>query len=281
VSAVVPAQAPARTRPLIDIPGSLRAARRYLIVLVAVLAVWYVAAALVHVSGDPLADSKLPYPHTIAQKVLQYPATIVEATWATASRAVAGFFVGLVVALLFGTLMVQSRLLESSLLPYLLASQMVPLIALVPIMRAILRETELVRLYLAAYVTFFVVTIAVLKGLKSVEPAALELMASVDAGRRDTLRWLRFPAALPFIFSGLRIAAPLSLVGAIIVDLIGSRNGLGYLMIAAVAIGPSQAWLLWSALIISFLLGLLFTRIVGWTERRMSPWQPRFRTAAT
>jgi NitT/TauT family transport system permease protein len=192
-----------------------------------------------------------------------------------------GFFLGLVVALLFGTFMVQSRVIEVSFLPYLLATQMIPLIALVPILRAILRDPELVRLYLAGYVTFFIVTISVLRGLKSVDRTSLELMESLNANRLAVLRWLRYPAALPYIFSGLRIAAPLCLVGAIIVDLIGSRNGLGYLMIAAVAIGPSQAWLLWSALIIAFTLGLLFARTVAWVERRVSPWQPALREAAT
>jgi NitT/TauT family transport system permease protein len=276
---VTPAAAALAPRPLVDLRGMAHAARRYTVAIVVILAIWYLAAFLVAASGDPQAGSKLPYPHAIAAKVLQYPGTILDATWATASRAVMGFFLGLAVALVFGIVMVQSRVLEVSVLPYLLATQMVPLIALVPIMRAVLKETELVRLYLAGYVTFFIVTVAVLRGLKSVERAALELMASLDANRADVLRMLRLPAAVPYIFSALRIAAPLSLVGAIIVDLIGSRNGLGYLMIAAVAIGPSQAWLLWSALIISFVLGLLFARLVGYVERRVSPWQPAFRAS--
>lgn len=253
---------------------------RLLVVLAVILGIWYAGAFLLDLSGDRLAGSKLPYPHALLERVLAFPETIIDATWATASRAVMGFFIGLAVALAFGMLMVQSRVIEASFLPYLLASQMVPLIALVPIMRAILRDTELVRLYLASYVTFFIVTMAVLRGLKSVDRTALELMDSLNAGRARTLLNVRLPSAIPYIFSGLRIAAPLSLVGAIIVDLIGSQNGLGYLMIAAVAIGPSQAWLLWSALIISFTLGLLFSRTVVWLERRVSPWQPAFRESS-
>jgi NitT/TauT family transport system permease protein len=253
---------------------------RPLLALALFLLVWYLLAFLLAASGDPIAGSKLPYPHAILAKVLQYPGTIVEATWATASRAILGFFIGLAVALLFGTLMVQSRVLEVSFLPYLLASQMIPLIALVPILRAVLRDPELVRLYVASYVTFFIVTVAVLRGLKSVDRTAIELMESFNADRVAVLRWLRYPASVPYVFSGLRIAAPLCLVGAIIVDLIGSQNGLGYLMIAAVAIGPSQAWLLWAALIIAFTIGLLLARTVGWVERRVSPWQPAFREVA-
>ncbi|HYH91573.1 MAG TPA: ABC transporter permease [Candidatus Saccharimonadales bacterium] len=250
-------------------------------VVAILVGIWYVGAFLLQLSGDRLAGSKLPFPHTILEKVLTYPETILEATWATGSRAVMGFFIGLAVGVGFGTLMVQARWLEVSVLPYVLASQMIPLIALVPIMRAVLRDPELVRLYLAAYVTFFIVTMAVLKGLKSVDRNSLELMDSYNASRWTIMRTVRFPAALPYIFSGLKIAAPLSLVGAIIVDLTGAQNSLGYLMVAAVAIGPSQSGFLWAALIIACCLGLLFARIVTLIERRVSPWQRAFRETAT
>jgi NitT/TauT family transport system permease protein len=246
---------------------------RILAVVAVVLAVWYLGAYLLEASGDRIAYAKLPYPHAILAKVASAPGTVLDATWETASRAVLGFFIGLFVGGLFATIMVQSRAIEVSFLPYVLASQMVPIIALVPILRAILREPELVRLYLASYVTFFIVTVAVLRGLKSVDRNALELMASLNAGRGTVLRVLRFPAAVPFIFSGMRIAAPLSLIGAILVDLVSGQGGLGYLMIAAVLVGPSQATLLWAALLIAFALGVLFSRIVVWVERRVSPWQ--------
>jgi NitT/TauT family transport system permease protein len=258
----------------------IRGPLRALAVVAVVLAIWYLGAFLLEQSGDRIAHAKLPYPHAIVAKVLASPGTVIDATWETASRAVLGFFLGVLVGGLFATLMVQARAIEVSFLPYVLASQMVPIIALVPIMRAVLREPELVRLYLASYVTFFVITVAVLRGLKSVDRNALELMGSLNAGRVTVLRVLRFPAAVPYIFAGMRIAAPLSLIGAILVDLVSGQGGLGYLMIAAVVVGPSQATLLWAALIISFLLGILFSRIVVWVERRVSPWQPAFREAS-
>jgi NitT/TauT family transport system permease protein len=157
---------------------------------------------------------------------------------------------------------------------------MVPLIALVPILRAVLRDPDIVRLYVAGYVTFFIVSMAVLRGLKNPSPAAVDLMSSIDASRWDTLRYLRFPAALPYIFSGLRVAAPLSLIGAILVDFLGARNGLGYLLVASLSIGSSQSTLLWATLVIALVLGLLFTRVVATLERRLSFWQPAFRPVA-
>jgi NitT/TauT family transport system permease protein len=157
---------------------------------------------------------------------------------------------------------------------------MIPLIALVPILRAVLRDPDLVRLYVTGYVSFFIVTIAVLRGLKNATPTALELMDSINASRWKTLRYLRFPAALPFIFTGLRVAAPLSLIGAILVDFLGARNGLGYLMVASLSIGSSQSEVLWAALVISMGVGLLFTAVVILVEQRVSFWQPAFRADA-
>lgn len=260
--------------------GFLRGLGANLATVAVLLLVWYLLGALVRLVGDSAAIAKMPFPHDVAVTMVNTAPTLAEATWATGSRAVVGFFVGLAVGLGLGILMIQSRWFEYALVPYVLASQMIPLIALVPVIRAILRDPDLVRLYVTAYVSFFIVTIAVLRGLKNASPAALELMASIDASRLRTLLYLRLPAALPYIFSGLRVAAPLSLIGAILVDFLGARNGLGYLLVASLSIGSSQATLLWAALIISMLVGLLFTRAVVLVERRLSFWQPAFREPA-
>lgn len=251
------------------------------VVVVAVVALWYAIAFLVRVGGDSSIINKLPYPHDVVEKVVSTAPTLLDATWSTSSRAVAGFFIGLVTGTLLGVLMIQSRWFEWALVPYVLASQMIPLIALVPILRAVLRDPDLVRLYVAGYVTFFIVSMAVLRGLKNPSPASLELMASLEASRWQTLRHLRFPAALPYIFSGLRVAAPLSLIGAILVDFLGARNGLGYLLVASLSLGSGQAaTLLWATLVIAMLVGLLFTRVVALVERRVSFWQPAYRVSA-
>jgi NitT/TauT family transport system permease protein len=269
------------------IPGAVRGRRGVggvvfnLGVVGALLALWYLGAWLAHGSGDSSLAAKLPYPHQVLDKAIATAPTLAEATWATASRAVVGFFVGLAMGTIFGIVMIQSRWIEWGVVPYVLASQMIPLIALVPILRAILKSPDLVRLYVAGYVSFFIVSMAVLRGLKNATPAALELMGSLNASRWTTLRYLRFPAALPYIFSGLRVAAPLSLIGSILVDFLGARNGLGYLLVASLSVGSSQSTLLWATLVISLLVGLLFTRAVVLVERRVSFWQPAFREAAS
>lgn len=249
---------------------------RFGVTLLIVLAIWYAAALLLRLANDPSAQ-KLPFPHDVLAAYATYPATFIDAVWATGSKAVIGFLAGLGLGLLFGVVMIQSRWIEAAFVPYVLASQMIPLVALVPIVRAVLRDADLVRIYITAYVSFFVVAIAVLRGLKNVTPAALELMESLNASRWTTLRFLRLRAALPYIFSGLRIAAPLSLIGAILVDFLGARNGLGYILIVSLTLGSTNAGILWGALVLSMSLGLLFTQAVAIVERRVSFWQPAFR----
>jgi NitT/TauT family transport system permease protein len=247
-------------------------------VIVALVAFWYLVAGLVRLGGDTSIIAKLPYPHDVVVKIATTGPTLIDATWSTGSRAVAGFLVGLAMGTLFGVLMIQSRWIEWALVPYVLASQMIPLIALVPILRAVFRDPDLVRLYVAGYVSFFIVSMAVLRGLKNPSPASLELMASLESSRWQTLRHLRFPAALPYIFTGLRVAAPLSLIGAILVDFLGARNGLGYLLVASLSLGSAQsASLLWATLLIALVVGLLFTQVVAAVERRVSFWQPAYR----
>jgi NitT/TauT family transport system permease protein len=268
------------TRPRLHPRHSLSGLAWSLGIVAILVGIWYLAGWFARLTGDTSMVAKLPYPHDVLAKMVETAPTLLDATWSTGSRAVVGFFIGLAVGTVFGVLMIQSRWIEYGLVPYVLASQMIPLIALVPILRAILKDPDLVRLYVTAYVSFFIISIAVLRGLKNAAPNALELMGSFNASRWTTLRYLQLPAALPYIFSGLRVAAPLSLIGAILVDFLGARNGLGYLLVASLSIGSSQSTLLWAALIVSLGLGLLFTRTVVLVERRMCFWQPAFREDA-
>ncbi len=168
------------------------------VTIVTVLAIWYGVAVLLHVTGDPGA-AKLPYPHEVLATYLKYPETFIEATWSTVSRAIVGFAAGVFVGVLLGIVMIQSRWIESAIVPYILASQMIPLVALVPIVRAVVRDPDVVRLYITAYVSFFVVTIALLRGLKNVSPTSLELMESYERVALDdaAIRPLHGRSAVP------------------------------------------------------------------------------------
>ncbi|MEX2547967.1 MAG: ABC transporter permease subunit [Chloroflexota bacterium] len=266
----------------IDLSGTSRALLRGAVVVAVLVAVWYAAAIYARATGNASLTLKLPYPHDVLLDLFNKWSIYARASWETGSRAVIGFVIGTGVGLLLGIVMIQSRWIESAIVPYVLASQMIPLIALVPILRAILRDPDVVRFYICAYVTFFIVTIAVVRGLKNSAPVAVEMMGSLNASRWQTMRFLRFPAAVPYIFSGLRVAAPLSLIGALLVDFIGANSGLGYLLVASLTLGANAAsTTLWSALVVTLVLGLVFTRFVAYLERRVSFWQPAYRAGAT
>jgi NitT/TauT family transport system permease protein len=280
--AVLAARPGARGRSFIDVRGTSAALLRGAIVVAVLVAVWYGAAWYARATSSQSLTLKLPFPHDVLIDLFQRSPTYLKAAWETGSRAVIGFAAGSVVGVLLGVAMIQSKWIESAIVPYILASQMIPLIALVPILRAILRDADVVRLYICAYVTFFIVTVAVVRGLKNSTPVALEMMGSINASRWQTMRHLRFPAAVPYIFSGLRIAAPLSLIGALLVDFIGAQSGLGYLLVASLTLGANaSATTLWAALVITLLLGLLFTRVVAYVERRVSFWHPAYRAGGT
>jgi NitT/TauT family transport system permease protein len=271
--------APSRSvRSLVDVRGTSEALIRAIVVIGIIAAIWYLAAWWVHQAGNAALIRKVPYPHEVVADLINRWPVYAKASWETGSRAVIGFFVGSLVGLVLGVVMIQSRWIESAIVPYVLASQMIPLIALVPILRAILRDADLVRLYICGYVTFFIVTIAVVRGLKNSTPVALEMMGSLNASRWQTLRYLRLPAAVPYVFSGLRVAAPLSLIGALLVDFLGANSGLGYILVATLTLGANASSTpLWVALVITLILGLLFTRVVAYVERRVSFWHPAYR----
>ncbi len=270
-----------------------------LIVAGAILVVWQLVAVLYFdanvapqfrdgaISG---ADPKVPPEMRVVMMKLPLPSLVLSALvnpdnapqlWLagliTLRSAVVGFVVGGFIGFGLAVLMAQTRLIERSLLPYAIVSQMVPVIALGPIVYSIFKDENVARILIAAYVTFFPVTVNTLKGLRSVDPSALALMTSLAASRLQIYLLLRIPAALPYIFQALKIAATASVIGAIVVELMGAQQGIGVTILRTQYYGPANASKLWGAIVVASLLGLLFFRVVAITERFALRWQPEFR----
>jgi NitT/TauT family transport system permease protein len=243
-----------------------------------VIGLWYLGAWLLDVSGDPIASRKLPYPHLVLDLIVDERTALAEAAWTNLRQALLGFAVGAVLAVAVSVVMAQAAWVESALMPFVLAAQMIPMIALVPIAQNVFQSDDVTRLFIAAFITYLAVTLATVRGLKAAPRQAYELLDSYNAGRAKTLRFLQFPASVPLLFTGLRIAAPLSLVGSILVDLTGAQSGLGFLLVAALTFGSQGGTLLWAAMIILLVLGLLMSQAVVLAERLLAPWQPSFRS---
>ena len=181
----------------------------------------------------------------------------------TFQEAFVGFVIGALLGLGLGIVFVHSRRLERAFVPYVVASQMIPIVAIAPLVVIFLRVGWLSVSVIAAYLTFFPVTMAALRGLRAADPRALELMRSYAASRRSVLWKLRLPASLPFLFAAFRISASASVVGAIIGELpSGIPDGLGGAILNFKQYYVSGPEKLWATILVSALLGIFFVGLV-------------------
>jgi NitT/TauT family transport system permease protein len=177
-------------------------------------------------------------------------------TWREAAL---GFLLGTALGLFLATAFVHSRLLERAFVPYVIASQTIPIIALAPMIVFALGQGVVSVVVIATYLTFFPVTIAMIRGLRSFDPRSMELMRSYAASRAAIYWKLRLPASLPYLFTALKIAATASIVGAIIgEDTGGIQAGLGRVITTFnqyYITGPEK---LWAAIFAAAVLGVVF-----------------------
>ena len=224
-------------------------------------------------------DRAMPHVWDIFQTIFEPPrrgsdtillTILLRASLFTLREAAFGFLFGGCLGFVLGVVFAHSGLLERGLLPYVVASQTVPLLAIAPMVVIWLGGSWFSVAVIAAYLTFFPVTINTLQGLRSPEPAAIELMHSYAATKWDILWKLRVPAALPFIFTALKVAATASVVGAIIGELpSGIADGLGRVILnfnQYYTTGPEK---LWAAILFASLTGMTFFLVIAALERML------------
>jgi len=262
-------------------PGRVSRTLGVFVVISALLCFWEVYIALGQATGNtlPLTDFpwKMPHWQNIAEQLLQ-PARrngplllvgiLAEAAFFTWREAFVGFVAGSLLGFVLGMLFAHSKLLERALLPYAIASQTVPILAIAPMIVSALGAGWLPVAVISAYLTFFPVTINTLRGLLSPDPMALELMRSYAAPAWAVLWKLRVPAALPYIFTALKVSATGSVVGAIVGELPSSRSdGLAAAILRHSGNYASEPEKLWATIVIAALVGILFFSAVSLVER--------------
>jgi NitT/TauT family transport system permease protein len=300
-----------RGRRATDVPAGVSRRRRalgFLVVLVAVVILWEGAKWL---GGDPwrlhgtVAGIRFDYEHTppthwrIADDLsLPHVWDIARAFVDPAQRngpplglvllgqaaftfreAVTGFIFGALLGLGLGILFVHSRLAERALVPYVVASQTVPILAISPIVVVAIKADWLSVAIVSAYLTFFPVTIASLRGLRAADTRAFELFRSYAASRREILWRLRLPTSVPYLFSALRVAAAASVIGAIIGELpAGVASGLGSAIVNYNQYYITAPERLWATIVMCTFVGLFFVGIVRIAEDRLT--RGRYRPTA-
>jgi NitT/TauT family transport system permease protein len=219
-------------------------------------------------------DVKLPHTWDIAVEFLRPDNNGVTTLERLASAAVftlrnaaIGFVLGSALGLGLAILLVHVRMLERAVVPLIVASQTIPIIAIAPLIVIGLKADWFGVAIVSTYLTFFPVTIAALRGLRAYDPRALELMRSYAASRGAILRKLRLPAARPYLFTGFRIAAPAAVVGAIVGELPSLiQDGLARQIITGMQYYSLQAEYLWAAIVVSSILGIGVYLLVAGVE---------------
>jgi NitT/TauT family transport system permease protein len=241
---------------------------------------WFGETTAFRLGAFEVNDRTFPHLHDIVGQLFEPSRRngplLIEVLWDaalfTAKEAAVGFFMGATFGFLIAVVLVHSRLLQRGLLPYIVASQTVPILAVAPMVVIWLGGRGLPDWFsvsvIAAYLTFFPVAINTLRGLESADPRALELMRSYAANRWRILWKVRVPASLPFLFAALKVSATASIVGAIIGELPASiQSGLGGAILNFNQYYASSPPSLWATNLVAAALGITFFLAVVIAEK--------------
>jgi NitT/TauT family transport system permease protein len=270
-----------------------------LVVVLAIVLLWYMAAVAMNWQGVTDAFERageqrstgeillatleqerpmLPAPHQILvelkKTVIDTPVTsrrsLLFHGWVTLSSTLLGFALGSLLGIVLAVLIVHVKTLERSLMPWIISSQTIPILAIAPIVIVVLGSIGITGLFpkaiISAYLCFFPITISMVKGLTSPDLMQRDLMRTYSASGTQTFWKLRLPASLPYLFAGLKIAIAISLIGAIVGELpTGAQAGLGARLLAGSYYG--QTIQIWAALFGAAILASALVAVVGLAER--------------
>ena len=197
--------------------------------------------------------------------------------WITFKEALGGFGIGCGLALVTALVLARWRPLGNAVMPYAVAANAIPIIAFAPITNAwfgTLNPTS--KMAIAAVLCFFPVLVNALRGLTSVRPSSIELMRSYGAGEVEIFRRVRIPSSLPYVFTGLKVASVLAMIGAIVGDFFGgSAETLGVQIYSSTQIFAFET--AWAAIMVASILGIAFYGTIALAERLALRWHPSTR----
>jgi NitT/TauT family transport system permease protein len=248
-------------------PGRPRRARSVLpgMVLLAVLfALWLLVKY-----GAHIPDEQMPAPAEVARAGWTGRGQLLAAAASTLEGALGGFLLGNALAVLAAVAIASSALVSRLLVPVALVVRTFPIIAIAPLLTLLLGTGTITIVSVAALIIFFPTMINGVLGLRSVPPAALELMAIAEASRLDVLWRVRLPTALPYVFSGLQVGAATCILGAMVAEWVTTGTGLGYLILQAGV--QFDVGLMWAGVLLAAGLALLVFGLTGWLARRVIP----------
>ena len=281
-------------------PGWISKSAPVLVVTAVIILLWYVATIFLNAPfqediykranntswttsqliRDTMSQKRpvLPAPHQVIKEI--YKTTVLKKvtskrsliyhSWVTLSSTLVGFLIGSVLGVLLAVGIVHSRTLDKSLMPWVISSQTIPILAVAPMIIVVLNaigiQGLLPKAFISTYLAFFPVTVGMVKGLRSPQVLHLDLMRTYSASRWQVFWKLRWPSALPYLFASMKIAIAIAMVGAIVGELpTGAVAGLGARLLAGSYYG--QTIQIWSALVMAAFLAGSLVGLVGLANR--------------
>jgi NitT/TauT family transport system permease protein len=235
------------------------------LLLAVVFAVWWVIA-----DRELVANYLVPRPGQVGRVLTDQWSFLMRQTWVTFYETVIGFLLAAALGLLTAVLIVYSPSLDKAIYPLVLFAQVIPKIAIAPLMIVWFGLGLTPKIMLAVLIAFFPVVISGVAGLRSTDPELLDLSATMGAGAWKTFRKIRFPNALPHLMAGLKVAVTLAVTGAVVGEFVGATEGLGYVLV--VANGSLDAPMLFADLLLMSAIGILLFVAVEVAEALLIPW---------
>jgi ABC-type nitrate/sulfonate/bicarbonate transport system ATPase subunit/ABC-type nitrate/sulfonate/bicarbonate transport system permease component len=263
--AVVPTPSAAPVQPTTSRRATIADYTASLALAFAILALWQLATAI-----WDIPTWQLPSPWQIATKLVAEWDLLAPHAWVTLKEVLLGFALAFGSGVTLAIAIAYSRLLERAIYPYVIASQTLPIIAIAPMLVVWLGFGIMPKVVVVALISFFPIVVNTVDGLRSVDPDLFNLMRTLGASRWDIFRKAQIPSALPFLFSGTKVAIAVSVIGAIIGEWVGASEGLGYLITRSSA--QFQTERLFAAVAVLAAMGIGLFLLVGLLQRLLLPW---------
>lgn len=235
---------------------------------IASLVIWQLAVVLLDIK-----QYVIPAPLVVFDRFIEQIPVLWSAALVTASEVALGFLIAAAVSIPLAYLIASVRIVEIAFYPLIVVLQTIPKIAVAPLFIVWFGFGSLPKILLTFLLCFFPILVDTLTGFKALDPRVLYITKSMGASRMQTFGYVRLPAAVPFIFSGLKVAVVLAVTGAIVAEFVGSNAGLGYLLLRASA--NLDTPLIFAVLVVLSILGLVFAYIVEFIEKLIAPWQSK------
>jgi len=248
--------------------ASLRNLSRYVVpaaTVAGVVVAWELASRVLRIPRFIM-----PAPSEIAVEAWEWRYRFIGHSWVTLYETLGGFALSIVVGVPLATLIVYSPWMRRALYPLIVLLQAVPKIAVAPVLLLVIGYGEIPKMIVAFLVAFFPIVVDTATGLAATPPELLELSRSYRASAFKTFVKVRFPMALPFFFSGLKVAITLAVIGAVVGEFIGSDKGLGYVILSATSYWKTE--LAFASMILLSLIAIMLFGAVCLVERLVCPW---------